>query len=262
MRRPRYNATEITDKSPEAKSTYVASWKRILWWLNGCELSTRAYHANFGIKLSDQEKDWVPHMVCKACTETLRGWTNGKKSLNFEIPMVWRESTNHVTDCYFCAVDVTGINRKDWGSLKYIDLQSARRPVPHCDEITVPIFEGLPDISDEDASSVEAHEQKEDGVLEDDVPHPFSQKEVNDIVRDLSLSTDFAELSESRLNEKKPLLSESVRISLFCNRYQAYIRFFLNSEGLGVLCRYWTASAQVWSATVRTHKRLFIDSSK
>ena len=95
----------------------------------------RAYYAYFGIKLADQDKVWVPHMVWKAWTETLRWGTNGKRSLNFGIPMVWRQPTNHVTDCYFGAVDVTEINRKNRGSLKYPDLQSVRRPVAHCDEI-------------------------------------------------------------------------------------------------------------------------------
>ena len=110
--------------------------------------------------------------------------------------MVWREPTNQVTDCYFCAVDVTEINRKNWGSLKYPDLQSARRPVAHRDEIPEHIFRELPDICDQDASSVERHEDKE-VVLEDDAPHPFSQKELNDLVHDLSLSTDSAELLAS-----------------------------------------------------------------
>ena len=95
---------------------------------------------------------------------------------------------NHVTDCNFCAVDVTGINRRNQGSLKYPDLQSACCPVAHCDEIPVPIFRELPDISDEDAFSVEGHEDEEEVVLEDDAPHPFSQKELNDLVCDLSLS--------------------------------------------------------------------------
>ena len=73
---------------------------------------------------------------------------------------------------------MTGINRKKWGSLKYPDLQSARRPVAHCDEIPVPIFRELPDISDKNASSsVEGHEDKEEVVPEDDAPYPFSQKD-------------------------------------------------------------------------------------
>ena len=186
-------------------------------------------HAYFGIKLADQNKAWAPHMVYKACTETLRGWTNGKRSLNFGIPLVWREPTNYVTDCYFCAVDVTGINRKNWSSLKYPDLLSAHRLIAHCDEIPVPIFGELPDISDEDASSVEGHEDEE-VVLEDDAPHPFSQKELNDLVRDLSLSTDSAELLASREKEKT-LLSDSARIS-FCNRHPEYLRFFSTVKDL------------------------------
>ena len=59
---------------------------------------TRAYHAYFGIKLADQDKAWAPHMVFKACTETLCGWNNGKRSLDFGIPMVGREPINHVID--------------------------------------------------------------------------------------------------------------------------------------------------------------------
>ena len=188
-----------------------------------------------------------------ACTETLHGWTNSKMSLNFGIPMVWRESTKHVTDCYFCAVDVTGINRKNCSSLKYPDLQSARRPVAHCDEIPVPIIGELPDISDEDASSAEGHEDEEEVVLEDDAPHPFSQKELNDPVYDRRLSTDSDELLAPRLKEKN-LVSDSARVSFFRNRHQEYLCFFLYREGLGVLCRYCAASAQAWSTTVRTQR--------
>ena len=98
---------------------------------------------------------------------------------------------------------MTGINRKDPDSFKNPDPQSARRPVAHCDEIPVPIFGELPDISDEDASSVEGHEDEEEVVLEDDAPHPFSQKGLNDLVRNLSLAKDSAELLASRLKEKK-----------------------------------------------------------
>ena len=207
----------------------------------------------FGIKLADQDKAWAPHMVCKACTETLRGWTNGKRSLNFGIPMVWREPTNHVTDCYFCAVDSTGINR---GSLKYPDLQSARRPVAYCDEIPVSIFGELTDISDEDASSVEGHEDEE-VILEDNAPHPFSQKELNDLVRDLNLSKDSAELLASRLKEKTSALTVNAsassatcikRTSVFSLQW----RTLYTEQILRSFCPQY--ESKVW--------RLFIDSSK
>ena len=186
------------------------------------------------------------------------GGTNGKKSLNFGILMVWRELTNHLTDCYFCTVDVTGINRKNWSSLKYPDLQSARRPVAHCDEVQVPIFGELPDISDEDASSVEGHENEE-VVLEDDAPHPFSQKELNDLLHDPSLSTDSAELLASRLKEKN-LLSDSVCIRFFHNRTSV---FFYTVKDL-VYCAHIAQLLLKLGAPQYKPKdwRLFIDSSK
>ena len=175
--------------------------------------------------------------------------------------MVWREPTNHVTDYYFCAVDVAGINRNNRDSRKYPDLQSARRPVAHYDEIPVPISGELLDISDEDASSVEGHEDEGEVVLEVDAPHPFYQKELNDLVHGLSLSTDSAELLASRLKEK--LISDSARISFFRDRHQEYPRFFSTVEDL-VYCA--DIAQLLLKLGVPEYEprgwRLFIDSSK
>lgn len=125
----------------------------------------------------------------------------------------------------------------------------------------MPIFGELPDISDEDASSVEGHEEEE-VVLEDDAPHPFSQKELNDLVRDLSLSKDSAELLASRLKEKN-LLSDSARISFFRNRHQEYLRFFSEEKDL-VYCA--DIAQLLLKLGVPQYEpkdwRLFIDSSK
>ena len=87
--------------------------------------------------------------------------------------MVWREPANHDTDCYFCVINLTGINRKSRRYLKYPDLQSAHRPVAHCDEIPVPGFGELPDISNEDSSGVDNNE--EEVIHDDDAPPPFFQ---------------------------------------------------------------------------------------
>ena len=109
----------------------------------------------------EQDKAWSPHMVWKTCTEYLRRLTNGKKScLKFGIPIVWREPANHDTDCYFCVINLTGINIKNRNSLRYPDLQSARRPVAHCYEMLVPVFGELPDISDKESSGVEKMKRK------------------------------------------------------------------------------------------------------
>ena len=94
--------------------------------------------------------------------------------------------------------------QKNRGSFKYSGLQSARRRVAHYDEIPEPIFGELPDINDENASSVEDEEEM---VLEDDAPHPFPQKDLNDLVCNLSLTKDSAELLASRLREKNSSLT-------------------------------------------------------
>ena len=82
--------------------------------------------------------------------------------------------------------------------------------------------------------------------------HPFSQKELNDLVRDLRLSKDSAELLASRLKEKTPLWQCSHQ--LLPPQASTVPPFFLYSERLGVLYRYCAASAQAWSATVRTQR--------
>ena len=139
-----------------------------------------------------------------------------------------------------------------------IVMKSARR---HCDEIPVPIFGELPDISDEDTSSFEGHEDEE-VALENDAPHPFPQKKLNDLIRDLSFTTDSAELLASRLKEKK-VLSDSARISFFRNRHQEYLRFFSSVKDL-VYCA--DIAQLLLKLEVPQYEpkdwRLFIDSSK
>ena len=58
--------------------------------------------------------------------------------MNFGIPMIWREPSDHATDCYFCASNIMGINRKNRSTLEYPNLPSVMRPTPHGEEIPVP----------------------------------------------------------------------------------------------------------------------------
>ena len=84
----------------------------------------KAYLGYFGVKLVDQDKNWAPHQVCKTCTEHLRQWTTGKRK-KFGIPMVWRVPKNHVDDCFFCMVNITGINRNNRSKWTYPNPPSA-----------------------------------------------------------------------------------------------------------------------------------------
>ena len=91
------------------------------------DFTKRTYEAYCGMKLGDQDKFWAAQKVCKHCTEMLCFWTKGKvSSMRFGVPMVWHEPKNHLDDCYFCMVDMSGWNqqkKKDW---YYPDIESAR----------------------------------------------------------------------------------------------------------------------------------------
>ena len=114
------------------------------------EFIQKAYHACFGVQPGDQNKPWAANVVCENCVEHLRQWTQGsRKPLKFVIPVIRREPKNHTDDCYFCAINLTGINNKKRKSLIYSNLPSALQPVADCDEIPIPVFKKLPDVPNE-----------------------------------------------------------------------------------------------------------------
>lgn len=225
----------------------------------------RAYLAYFKVQLGDQDKPWAPHIVCKTCTEHLRQWTNGKrKCLKFGEPMIWREQINHSDDCYFCSVNVKGINSKNRNRWVYPNLRSARRPVPHSEEIPVPIFTSLPESPEEEDDSTESYSEGNDS----DFPGPssvssgFSQAELNDLIRDLSLPKKSSELLASRLAEKQCLLP-GTKVTVYRKRETDFLPFFtvenqfvfcMNVEGLLMKLGVRKYTPSEW--------RLFIDSSK
>jgi len=101
----------------------------------------KAYHLYFGCKIGDQDKSWAPHICCRKFATNLSQWLNGKRhAMPFAVPMVWREPSNHATDCYFCMVPPVsgGITKKKKWTIVYPNIPSALRPVPHGEGISVP----------------------------------------------------------------------------------------------------------------------------
>ena len=166
----------------------------------------RAYKAYFRVPLGDQDKKWAPHIVCRNCQEMFRDWTKGKrKGLRFGLPMVCREPKEHLTDCYFCLVNTKGIGKKNRQNFFYSSIPSAIRPVLHSDEFPSPVFNGFLSSEDENTGCEEERMdmgyKKTDTESEDSsseskkaVPQQFNQSEVNDLVRDLALSKQAAEI--------------------------------------------------------------------
>ena len=81
----------------------------------------KCYKNYFGCKVGDQDKSWAPHFCCVTCARLLMPWAKGSRRTHFTIPMVWKQPTEHVSDCYFHLISVTGVtanffSRKSWQS--------------------------------------------------------------------------------------------------------------------------------------------------
>ena len=107
--------------------------------------------------------------------------------------MIWREPKNHTNDCYFCAINLTGINKKKRKSLIYSNLPSSLQPVGHCDEILVPVSKELPDVDSKNLDvNFEGQGNLNDNhfVLKSSEPILLNQEELSDLIRDLDLSKE------------------------------------------------------------------------
>ena len=93
------------------------------------------YELYFGCKVGDQDKNWPPHICCLTCVKLLTDWAKGSRHMYFAVPIVWREPQDHSSDCYFC---LKGISSKSRHTVKYPNLPSAMRPVPHSEDLLIP----------------------------------------------------------------------------------------------------------------------------
>ena len=193
------------------------------------------YSEYFEMKLGDQDKSWAPHVACKSCVTNLSQWgSRSNRRMPFAIPMVWREPSNHHTDCYFCMVNIKGINGKNKATLKYPDLPSARRPIRHSDEIPFP-NQSDNAYQDEACTSNSSNEMPDNEDLDKSYKtelfmNKFSQIALNDLVRELGLSKELSELLASRLHERNMLLPE-VKITSFRKRDINMVKHFNEADG-------------------------------
>jgi hypothetical protein len=118
------------------------------------------------------------------------------------------------------------------GRIFYPNLPSAIRPVPHGPGIPVPvppeILEDTPVDSDKEATDSDQDFQCDPCSTEHQL---FSQSELNDLVRDLGLPKDSAEVLGSRLKLKN-LLSPGTSFSWYRNREKEFIPYLSQNGGL------------------------------
>ncbi|XP_076037944.1 uncharacterized protein LOC143030832 [Oratosquilla oratoria] len=223
----------------------------------------KLYELYFGCKVGDQDKSWAPHICWVRCTSSLSAWVKGKGTgLMFGVPMVWREPKDHSTDCYFCLTDIKGRNRKGKKSIVYPDLQSAIRPVLHSSDIPVP--QPPSELPSDDTSNSDYSESQDatytTQLESDKKPHLITQPELNDLVRDLTLTKQQSELLASRLQQWH-LLDEEARITVFRKRSANLQDFFTLENNL----TYCNDIRGLFSALELSYEpnewRLFIDGS-
>lgn len=232
----------------------------------------KAYHLYFGCKIGDQDKDWAPHVCCRTCAVNLSQWLNGKrKAMPFAVPMIWREPSNHVDDCYFCMVPPAsgGITKKKKWTVEYPNIPSALRPVSHGEGLPIPEPPTDFSISSDDEDGHASASSPQRGSKDDDfscfdetsAPHKITQDEMNDLVRDLDLSKSKAEILASRLRQWN-LLEQNIRVTSFRTRQQLFESFFKKEESL-VFCCDIDGLLQAFGIAHDPHEwRLFIDASK
>lgn len=57
----------------------------------------------------------------------------------FAVPMVWWEQKNHVDNYYFFLRKTAGVTAKTRHRNKYPEAESTIKPMPHIDELPVPV---------------------------------------------------------------------------------------------------------------------------
>lgn len=153
--------------------------------------------------------------------------------------MVWREPSNNLNDYYFCLVNVKGFSKKNKQYLQYPSIPSAVRPVPHSEEIPVTIFTGLPQIDTDLCSLASSDEGAARDIFQPsdedcDQPILFTKSALNDLVKDLYLPKQSAELLASRLQENR-MLKPGTSVSFYSNR-ETKMRTYFHSDGQLVYC--------------------------
>ena len=79
--------------------------------------------------------------------------------------MVWREQTDHATNCYFCLANIKGFSRQNKSKIVYLNSNSALKPVSHKNFLPVPHLLHLKNYVESEESSTE-HERTDSEACE------------------------------------------------------------------------------------------------
>lgn len=173
--------------------------------------------------------------------------------------MIWRQPFHHATDCYFCVTKKTGIGRSNrW---KYAEVKSVTFPVVHSEKLPIPKCPSLNINSYRETSSSSSEYPTRSYSSSNQTQHHVSQAQLNDLVRDLELTKDKAELLASRMKQYN-VLAPDVIISYYRVRDMAYNKFYTTKDNI-CFCKDIPGLFKELNHPYNSKEwRLFIDSSK
>lgn len=193
-----------------------------------------AYHSYFGFEIED-EKAWAPQIVCKSCESNLIGWSSGKKKyMPYSSPMIWSKQTNHTSDCYFCMTKVTGFSMKTKDKIVYAYCNSAIKNVMIEDGMvsaSINLANEEPEDTDEEVGGSSDDSDYSPTSKTERLPKLMGQDDLKDLVRDLKLAKEDAELLGSRLQERN-FLKRGVHVTVFRKRHELLSTFFVKEDSI------------------------------
>lgn len=203
------------------------------------------YEECFHIQITNLDSAWVPHFVCGRCNIMLIRWERAKtrENLKFTIPMIWTSPTSS-QNCYFCMTETAGFSSSNRSKIQYANVSSAVKPQK---TVVADEIEPLEEMEVE-KEEVPMEEEVEEEISEDENPEDeefmperktkdpetFNREELNDLVRDLNLPKDGAELLASRLKNKN-LLAKKVSAYFYRDREKEFRKFFTKDDENSVM---------------------------
>lgn len=222
------------------------------------------FEKHFGIIINYDE--WSPNIICTKCAQALRNVESGKRAMHsFSVPMTWQAPKEHPNDCYFCQVNVKGMNKnKKWvypegcASTPPNFVKKSKTESTPQTKISEPVPSSFKDHLNENNADRDwmPSEEEEEGAM----MQQFTQLELNDLVRDLELTKEKAELLASRLKEKQ-LLAPKTKVCFYRTRDEEFHLFFKEADGI-VFCTDIAGLVNRLGAPFNAEDwRLFIDGS-
>ena len=80
-----------------------------------------------------------------------------------------RDPRNHADDCNFCLSNITGFNASSRKKIKYPNLRSAMKPVPHSDDLPVPTLPVNKDLLSSSDEGMPSREDSAESISLDDI---------------------------------------------------------------------------------------------